>query len=277
MSDCATITYLSPAGSTRHVATIIAGALTETDEAAPLTCDLALAAGRAAALDQLQRGNDPFLLIGSPVYRDLTVPPVMQFIDNLPAVEHGRAAVFVTWGGANSGLALWQMATALNQKGYTVVGAAKVLGLHAMMWQESDPVGVGRPNSVDDDQVTAWVHAMADAGSTPLSLDDLRYQAEAFEKSALERIDKPWAIIPKNVDAKACTECGTCESVCPVGAITLDPQPVFSDTCFDCFNCIRECPEEAISPAMPLAKISAKIRERVETFDEQPHTCTWTG
>ena len=44
---------------------------------------------------------------------------------------------------------------------------------------------------------------------------------------------------------------------------------------FDCFNCIRECPEEAISPAMPLAKISAMIRERAATFDEQPPTQVW--
>lgn len=277
MTDRTPITYLSPAGSTRHVATVIARVLEESGDTAPLSCDLAQEADRAAALGQLQKASDPLLLIGSPVYRDLAIPPVMEFIHSLPEVVRGRAAVFVTWGGANSGLALWQMASALTSKGYTLVGAAKVMSLHAMMWQESDPIGAGRPNSADDEQVAAWVRGIAEPGATPLSLDVLCYQTEAFEKGVLERIDAPWAIIPKSVDAEACTECGTCESVCPVTAIALDPQPVFGDTCFDCFNCIRECPEAAISPAMPLAKISAMIRERVKTFDEQPHTCTWTG
>lgn len=276
MPQHATIAYLSPAGSTRHVANIIESELAQNEEIAPLTCDLALEADRIAALDQLQRGSR-LLLVGSPVYRDLAIPPVMQFIHSLPAVESGRAAVFATWGGANSGLALWQMAMALSEKGYAIVGAAKVLGLHSMMWEESDPIGAGRPNSADDDQVAAWVRAIADGDRTPISLDDLRYQTESFEKSVIERMDAPWTIIPKTVDSKRCAECGTCESVCPVAAVTLDPQPVFGDTCFDCFNCIRECPEAAISPAMPLANISAMIRERAKTFNEQPHTATWNG
>lgn len=276
MPQHATIAYLSPAGSTRRVATVIERVLAESEAFAPLTCDLALEADHAAALDQLQ-GGSPLLLVGSPVYRDLAIPPVMQFIHSLPAVESGRAAVFVTWGGASSGLALWQMAAALSEKGYAIVGAAKVLGQHSMMWEESDPIGAGRPNGADDDQVAAWVGAIADGARAPISLDELRYQSEGFENGVLERMDAPWAVIPKTVASESCTECGTCESVCPVAAVTLAPQPVFSDNCFDCFNCIRECPEGAISPAMPLAKISAMIRERVETLDERPHTATWSG
>ena len=199
----------------------------------------------------------------------------MKFIDSLPAVEQGRAAVFVTWGGVISGLALWQMASALTAKGYTIVGAAKVIGLHSMMWQESDPICAGRPNAADDDQIAAWGRRLAADGHAPLSLDALRYQGEAVEKSALEGMQKPWAFVPKSVDSERCSECGTCESVCPVGAISLAPRPVFSDNCFDCFNCIRECPEEAISPAAPLAKISEKIRQKVKTLDERPHTQVW--
>ena len=54
--------------------------------------------------------------------------------------------------------------------------------------------------------------------------------------------------------------------------LTLEPFPVFDDRCFDCFNCIRECPEAAITPAVSLEQIAAMIRERVETYDEQPPT-----
>jgi ferredoxin len=57
--------------------------------------------------------------------------------------------------------------------------------------------------------------------------------------------------------------------VCPVGAVSLDPWPVFDEQCFDCFSCIRECPEDAIVPSVSLEKIEANIRQRVETFNER--------
>jgi ferredoxin len=57
-----------------------------------------------------------------------------------------------------------------------------------------------------------------------------------------------------------------------VGAVNLDPVPVFDENCFDCFNCIRECPEDAIIPAVTMEQIDGMIRERVKTFDEKPPT-----
>ncbi len=48
----------------------------------------------------------------------------------------------------------------------------------------------------------------------------------------------------------ACTNCGACQDVCPVEAISekdgkrvIDPE-----TCVDCGACVGECPVDAISP-----------------------------
>ncbi|MBN1435588.1 MAG: 4Fe-4S binding protein [Sedimentisphaerales bacterium] len=48
----------------------------------------------------------------------------------------------------------------------------------------------------------------------------------------------------------ACTCCGTCESACPVEAISPgEPTYVIdADKCTDCGACVDECPVEAISP-----------------------------
>ena len=272
------IVYISPNGSTQNVAEALADRLTENGASVALA-DLSNADESRTALSQLSGGDDVCLLIGSPVYRDMAVPPVMSFIGNLPQSPGASAVPFVTYGGACSGVALWQMAKALEAKGFRIAGAAKVTALHAMMWQSEVPVGKGRPNEADLDAVRLLadqlVSRVAGKGLPALSLEILDYQPAEMAAEFKAKLQKPWMVIPKTVDGQACTQCGICADSCPSGAITLDPLPEFGSACFDCFNCIRLCPEAAVSPAVPLAKIEAMILNRVKSIDERPRTQTW--
>ncbi|MDE5913541.1 MAG: 4Fe-4S binding protein [Muribaculaceae bacterium] len=46
-----------------------------------------------------------------------------------------------------------------------------------------------------------------------------------------------------------CVACGTCEPVCPVGAISAgDIYHIDPDTCIECGSCAEVCPSEAIKP-----------------------------
>lgn len=47
-----------------------------------------------------------------------------------------------------------------------------------------------------------------------------------------------------------CIACGTCEGVCPVGAISEGEKKyeISADLCTDCGACAEECPVEAIIP-----------------------------
>ncbi|WP_366921983.1 4Fe-4S binding protein [Metallumcola ferriviriculae] len=52
------------------------------------------------------------------------------------------------------------------------------------------------------------------------------------------------------VDRDECTGCGSCEEVCPTGAIVVkddDVAAVDADECTDCESCVDECPTGAIS------------------------------
>jgi ferredoxin len=52
------------------------------------------------------------------------------------------------------------------------------------------------------------------------------------------------------IDANACVGCGTCVSVCPQEALSLDPKTkkakVDGKKCVECLVCIDECPSSAI-------------------------------
>ena len=51
----------------------------------------------------------------------------------------------------------------------------------------------------------------------------------------------------QSVDIELCTECGTCQKLCPYGAIELAPKPVFDHAkCYGCWSCYNHCPEKAI-------------------------------
>lgn len=269
------IACISPNGSTARVAAELAQQLSRAGATVRLA-DLADGAAARHLLHQLESAEPACLLIGSPVYRDVAVPPVMAFIDALPPARRAWAVPFVTYGGACSGVALWQMATALQRKGFLTVGAAKVVAVHSTMWQADEPAGKGHPDEDDLRQVRRLADALwsnlAAGTPRPLPLEALDYQPAERAREYKAKIGQPWAIVPKTVDVGACTACGTCADVCPVAAITLNPLPEFGGACFDCFACMRICPEKAIAGPVPMARMEAMIRERVRQINEQPLT-----
>ena len=67
------------------------------------------------------------------------------------------------------------------------------------------------------------------------------------------------------IDPEICIRCNTCESICPVGAITHDARNyvVDVDTCNWCNDCISPCPTGSID------NYRRVVRGRAYTLDEQ--------
>jgi heterodisulfide reductase subunit A len=74
--------------------------------------------------------------------------------------------------------------------------------------------------------------------------------------------------LPSVVDRDKCTGCGTCEIVCPYGAIAKDEEGKASVTevlCKGCGSCRASCPERAITaPHFTLDQIVAEIKAAVQ-------------
>lgn len=272
------IVYFSPGGSTRHVAEVIEKQfltlgvemssfdLAENNRKVPMTISQQMEA---------LNGNG-CLFIGSPVYVSHAAPPVMEFIAELKEDTGAFAVPFVTWGGACSGISLYEMGKELLKKKFTLLGAAKILAVHSLMWQLENPLGKGHPDDGDDRMIEKLVahvnQKLQEDNPQGIKLSDLAYQTKENHKE-MEKISLQTAkahMPERGIDTELCNQCQVCSDVCPADAVTLTPYPEFGDGCVFCFNCMKKCPEQAINT--DLAVIWQRIRDRAAFFSEQPHT-----
>jgi len=272
----ALLVYCSPAGSTAHVARIMRQKIAAL-ETPVTTIDLGDDPDIDFIIPQLfDAKNNICLYIGSPVYAAHPVPPIMEFIARMPEADNGFGVPFVTWGAVTSGVALYEMGTALAQKGYRVLGGAKVLARHSMMWTADAPLGGDHPDAQDDHMIETLLEAVAEKlrKSDPpvLAPSALDYQEEPL-RDQMMRMDFEQAkkhFPPKKVVRERCTLCGICAENCPVTAIHLDEAPVIDRKCIHCFNCVRLCPEAAI--VADLQQVFDHLRGRSEKIKERPCT-----
>ena len=88
----------------------------------------------------------------------------------------------------------------------------------------------------------------------------------------MNALAEPAVIKQHLIDPEICIRCNTCESICPVGAITHDSRNYVVDAskCNLCMDCISPCPTGSIDNwrAMPLVR--AYTPEEQLTWDELP-------
>lgn len=74
------------------------------------------------------------------------------------------------------------------------------------------------------------------------------------------------------IDPEICIRCNTCESICPVGAITHDSRNyvVKADICNLCMDCIAPCPTGSIDNWRVVPRASAYAIEEQLKWDELP-------
>ena len=272
------VVYFSPAGSTRHVAKVVEKRfmalgvevssfdLAESNRNVPMMIS-----------QQMEASNgDGCLFVGSPVYVSHAVPRVMECIAGLKKNIGAFAVPFVTWGGACSGISLYEMGKELISKGFKLLGAAKILALHSLMWPLEDPLGKGHPDDGDDRMIEELVahvkQRMNENNPKGIKLSDLAYQSKEnhaeMEKISLQTAK---AYMPeRTVDAESCNQCQICSEVCPTDAVSFKPYPEFNDDCVFCFNCMKKCPEQAINTDMSV--IWQRIRDRATFFSERPYS-----
>lgn len=250
----------SQTGNTRKVADAMAAAFRDEGD------DPRVLALRDA--DGLDLASLDLLGVGAPCFSSRAPQPVLEWIVGLPSLAGKKAFVFATSGGG-PGRVLYELASALRQKGAEVVGGTLIRGECFHPFPALNGRFPGRPDERDLAQVAEFARALCRhlrdgrPGPLPSSRPDALRPGRGFYDLVAATVtdaDLRRALPPPAVNPNECTQCGLCANECPTGSITLDPFPAIGgDRCLRCYRCVTACPEHAFQADLRLGNALAHI------------------
>jgi ferredoxin/flavodoxin len=193
-------------------------------------------------------------IVGFATFADFLAPPylVQMFIEKLPQQQDKPAFVFNTYGSI-TGRTLRILDKWVTNKGF------KVIAGHSLHTPESYPPmitkGMGfehAPNRREMEDFNGFISNLdrlfsilkrgGELERKKIYVGPLNCLLPSFSRTRARK-----NMGEKYVDETLCEECGTCENICPYGAIKLAPKPVFNmNKCYGCWACYNHCPNKAI-------------------------------
>ena len=223
--------YFSGTGTTEKVVTTLAKDLAERLGAGYEACCFNLPEARKQALSF---GPEDLAVVGTPVYAGRVPNLLLPYIRDMIHGEGTLAVPVVLYGNRNYDDGLMELRNVLRDNGFCPVAAGAFVGEHSF----SKILGAGRPDA-DDLAVAAQfghdVAALIEQGAT---------ETPAIKGNRPYRDGMPdTGARPATTDA--CTKCGICVKLCPMGIIDADDPAQVADGCLQCNACVKGCPQDA--------------------------------
>jgi ferredoxin len=229
--------YFSATGTTQKVLESIAKGIAVEDVE---HIDVTLPEGAQQTIPPF---SDELVVMGAPVYGGrLPVDAVRRF-KQLTA-DKTLAVLIVVYGNREFEDALLELKNLAIELGFTPVAGGAFIGEHSYA-TKSVPIANGRPDS-QDVQIAMDFGAQIKAKVSVLPSPDAQMELDVpgsfpYEASGA----RPMAVSPVTKE-DLCTVCGTCASVCPNTAISIDKDVETEiERCIRCCACIKNCPTGA--------------------------------
>ena len=229
--------YFSPTGTTQKVLESIAEGIAVQDVE---HINLTLPEGAHQTIPPF---SDELVIIGAPVYGGRLPVDVINRLKHLKA-SNTLAILIVVYGNREFEDALLELKNHAIELGFSPVAGGAFIGEHSFATEEF-PIANGRPDTLDVQKAMDFGVKIKDKVTALQSPDvqtDLEipgrfpYKADGARTMAVSPVTKE----------DRCTVCGTCTSVCPTAAISIDGSVATKiELCIRCCACIKNCPEEA--------------------------------
>ncbi len=195
------------------------------------------------AVSTMQLGADELAVIGVPVYAGRVAPVAVQ---RLAAIQGNNtpAVIVVIYGNREFEDALLELKDIAEKAAFIPMAAGAFIGEHSFSGPAT-PVGADRPDAADLLAAQAFGAKIREKIAT---VGDVAAGSGVEVPGNRPYRDGGGSIpfTPKVIQEK-CTQCGTCLSTCPTGAISLESEIVIDQNlCIFCCACIKICPEEAV-------------------------------
>lgn len=249
----------SPTSNSQRVVNAIASGL----QGIPIQhVDLTLPAAASA----MQFGTNDLVVIGVPVYAGRVAPLAVKRLQGIVG-NSTPAVLVVTYGNREFDDALIELKDITENIGFKPIAACAFIGEHAFSSPET-PIAAGRPDPQD----------LKIAESFGIDIGKKLQTLVAFEAGHCPEIpgNHPYkegmGQLPFSPTLREtqCTQCASCISACPTGAISLKSKiEIDRSLCILCCSCIKNCPEDALEmDAAPLKQkrqwLYEQCRERKE-------------
>lgn len=189
-------------------------------------------------------GADELTIVGIPVYNGRVPIFTRQYLLSL----HGNCTPLVllcVYGNRAYDDTLAEMYDLLSGQGFIPVAAGAFVGEHSF----SQNIAYGRPNAKDLEEALSFGNAVREKIESedmpaPLTAENIPGNRPYRDRGAA-------GLLAPTVGG-ACTHCGLCAGICPMGAINpADITEIDASKCILCRACAKSCPCGAIEFTQP--------------------------
>ena len=228
--------YFSPTGTTQKVLESVARGITdEVVEHINLTLP-------NTAQKTIPSFTDELVIIGAPVYGGRLPIDAINRFKQIKA-NTTLAVPIVVYGNREFEDALLELKNLAIDLGFIPVAGGAFIGEHSFATKDA-PIANGRPDSLDVQKAMEFGAKIKDKIKA-LQSPDGQMNVEIPGRFPYEGGPRSMAVSPVTKE-DTCTVCGTCASVCPTAAISINGSVATAvELCIRCCACVKNCPTGA--------------------------------
>ena len=186
------------------------------------------------------------VVAATPVYAGKIPNKILPDFQTKLAGNGAVAVPIVLFGNRSYDNGLAELCAVLKNSGFLLAGAGAFVARHAF----TDELGTGRPDENDQAEMRAFADKIADkaaalqAAPAPLQVPG-DPDAPYYVPKGMDGLPAKFLKAKPKTDPAACTACGLCARVCPMGSIDSGDFSLVSGVCIKCQACVRGCPQKA--------------------------------